>query len=74
MTSGGTTTAINDVYALGHLAYQTDGSGTILATFTFDTNGTPTSVTLGSGSGFPRVMVVETLPSPLRYHVRSIHP
>ena len=36
VTSGSTTTIINDVYAVGHLAEQTDGSGTILATFTYD--------------------------------------
>jgi RHS repeat-associated protein len=58
VTSGSTTTTIKDVYALGHLAYQTDGTGTILATFTYDTNGTPTSVTLGSGSSAPRYYYV----------------
>ena len=44
VTSGSTTTTINDVYAQGHLVEQTDGSGTILASFTYDTNGSLTSV------------------------------
>ena len=43
-----TTTTVNDVYQNGHLAYQTDGSGTLLATFTYDDNGMPTSVQVGS--------------------------
>jgi RHS repeat-associated protein len=42
------------VYALGHLAEQTDGSGTILASFTDDTTGTPTSVVLGDPNSGPR--------------------
>ena len=58
VVSGSTTTIINDVYALGHLADQTDGTGAILATFTYDTGGTPTSVTLGSGTGAPRYYYV----------------
>ena len=33
---------------MGHLAYETDGSGTVLASFTYDAGGTPTSVTVGS--------------------------
>src|SRR5579859_1109391 len=58
VVSGSTTTILNDVYALGHLADQTDGTGAILATFTYATNGEPTSVTLGSGTGAPRYYYV----------------
>jgi RHS repeat-associated protein len=52
--SGGTTTTIKEVYALGHLAEQTNGSGTILASFTYDVTGTPTSVVLGDPASGPR--------------------
>jgi hypothetical protein len=50
MVISGSTTVIKDVYALGHLAYQTDGAGNKLATFTYDANGTPSSVVIGSGT------------------------
>lgn len=43
-----TTTGVKDVYQLGHLAYQTDLSGNLLATFTYDSNEVPTSVVVGS--------------------------
>jgi RHS repeat-associated protein len=48
------TTTLNDIYALGHLVEQTDGSGTILATFTYDVTGTPTNVVLGNPNSGPR--------------------
>ena len=38
VTSGGTTT-VNDLYQLGHLAEQTDGAGTMLARFSYDSRG-----------------------------------
>jgi RHS repeat-associated protein len=47
VTSGGTTT-VNDLYQLGHLAEQTDGTGTMLARFSYDSQGVPTSVQVGS--------------------------
>jgi RHS repeat-associated protein len=56
--TGSTTTTINDVYALGHLAEQTDGSGNILASFTYDINGEPTSVVLGNPASGPRYFYV----------------
>src|SRR5579872_2866868 len=43
-----TTKTVNDIYLLGHLAEQADGSGNILATFTYDDQGVPTSVVVGS--------------------------
>jgi RHS repeat-associated protein len=49
-----TTSVIKDIYALGHLVEQTDGAGTILASFTYDTNGTLTSVVLGNPNSGPR--------------------
>ncbi|MGH2486056.1 MAG: RHS repeat-associated core domain-containing protein, partial [Ktedonobacterales bacterium] len=48
ITSGGTTTAVKDVYQLGHVAYETDNSGTVLASFSYDSQGVPTSVRVGS--------------------------
>ncbi|HEY7779857.1 MAG TPA: RHS repeat-associated core domain-containing protein [Ktedonobacterales bacterium] len=48
VTSGGTTTTVNDLYQLGHLAEQTDGAGTMLASFSYDSQGVPTSVQVGS--------------------------
>jgi hypothetical protein len=53
-TSGGTTTTIKEVYALGHLAEQTDSAGNMLASFTYDVTGTPTSVVLGNPNSGPR--------------------
>jgi RHS repeat-associated protein len=46
--TSGTTTTVNDVYQLGHLAEQTDGAGTMLASFSYDAAGVPTSVQVGS--------------------------
>jgi hypothetical protein len=40
--------SINDVYVLGHLAYETDQSETTLATFTYDTMGMLVSVQVGN--------------------------
>lgn len=48
ITSGGVSHSVNDVYVLGHLAYETDQSGTVLATFTYDSGGVPVSVQVGS--------------------------
>jgi RHS repeat-associated protein len=48
ITSGGVSHSVNDVYVLGHLAYETDGNGTVLATFTYDSIGVPVSVQVGS--------------------------
>lgn len=45
---GGAAAVVNDSYQLGRLAYETDGTGTMLASFTYDGEGTPTSVTVGS--------------------------
>jgi RHS repeat-associated protein len=51
VTSAGpnpTTTTIKDVYASGRVAYQTDGSGTVLARFAYDMQGAPVSVQVGA--------------------------
>jgi RHS repeat-associated protein len=48
ITSGGVSHSVNDVYVLGHLADETDQSGTVLATFTYDSMGVPVSVQVGS--------------------------
>jgi YD repeat-containing protein len=48
ITTGGVSHSVNDVYVLGHLAYETDENGTVLATFTYDTMGVPVSVQVGS--------------------------
>ncbi len=48
ITSGGVSHSVNDVYVLGHLAYETDENGTVLATFTYDSMGVPVSVQVGS--------------------------
>lgn len=45
---GAVSHSVNDVYVLGHLAYQTDQTGTTLATFTYDSSGVPASVQVGS--------------------------
>ncbi len=37
-----------DIYVLGHLAYETDENGTVLATFTYDSMGVPVSVRVGN--------------------------
>jgi RHS repeat-associated protein len=58
VVAGGTTSVVNDVYQLGHLAYQTDATGATLATFTYDASNVPTSVTVGSGSAAPRFYYV----------------
>ena len=36
------------MYQLGLIAYETDSSGTLLATFTYDSAGVPVSVQVGS--------------------------
>jgi RHS repeat-associated protein len=54
VTSGSTTTTIKEVYAEGHLVEQTDSAGNILASFTYDVTGTPTSVVLGDPASGPR--------------------
>ncbi len=51
VTTGGpapTTTVVRDVYQAGRIAYQTDGSGTTLAAFSYDTQGVPASVQVGA--------------------------
>jgi RHS repeat-associated protein len=48
VTSGSTTTAVKDYYQLGHVAYQTDGNGTLLATITYDSQDVPVSVVAGT--------------------------
>ena len=48
ITSGGVSHSVNEVYVLGHLAYETDQNGTTLATFTYDSSGVPVSVQVGS--------------------------
>ncbi len=58
VTSGSTTTTIKDVYALGRVDHQTDDSGTILATFTYDAGGAPASVVVGSPASGPRYYYV----------------
>src|SRR6185437_3303892 len=45
---GATSTTVKDVYQLGLIAYETDGTGTLLATFTDDSEGVPVSVQVGS--------------------------
>jgi RHS repeat-associated protein len=40
--------SVNDVYVLGHLANETDQSGTVLATFTYDSSDIQVSVQAGS--------------------------
>lgn len=43
----------------GHLAYQTNGAGTLLASYTYDSAGTPVSVQVGSDpSSAPRYWYV----------------
>ncbi|HEV2459024.1 MAG TPA: hypothetical protein VGS80_11745, partial [Ktedonobacterales bacterium] len=37
-----------DIYQQGRIAYQTDGNETLLATFTYDPNGVPESVVVGT--------------------------
>jgi hypothetical protein len=46
--SGGTTTTVTDVYQRGRRAARTDGTGTMLASCTLDSDGVPTSVQVGS--------------------------
>lgn len=48
VASGSTTTTVKDVYQLGLIAYETDGAGTLLATFTYDSEGVPVSVQVGA--------------------------
>lgn len=48
VTSGTTATTVKDVYQLGLIAYETDGNGTLLATFTYDSEGVPVSVQVGA--------------------------
>jgi RHS repeat-associated protein len=51
VTTGGVTpsvTQVKDVYQSGRIAYQTDGAGVTLATFSYDSNGVPASVQVGS--------------------------
>ena len=36
---------VNDSYQLVHLAYQTDGAGTLLASYSYDSSGALTSAT-----------------------------
>ncbi len=45
---GGSATTVDDYYQLGQLAYQTDGAGTLLASYTYDQAGAPESVQVGS--------------------------
>ena len=47
-TSGGVSHSVNDVYVLGHLADETDQSGTVLATFTYDSSDVQVSMQVGS--------------------------
>lgn len=51
LTSGGTTpttTVVNDVYEGGLIAYEASANGTLLAAFTYDGDGSPTSVQVGA--------------------------
>jgi YD repeat-containing protein len=48
VVSGSTTTVVNDAYANGKLISESDGSGTLLASFTYDSMGVPVSVQVGS--------------------------
>jgi RHS repeat-associated protein len=51
VASGGpvpTQTMVKDVYQDGRIAYETDGAGTTLATFSYDPSGVPTSVVVGT--------------------------
>ncbi len=45
---GGSATTVDDYYQLGQLAYQTNGAGTLLASYTYDQAGAPESVQVGS--------------------------
>ena len=63
VTSGTTTSVVNDVYQLGHVAYETDGNGTVLASFSYDSQGVPTSVRVGS----------DPATAPLYYYVDNGH-
>lgn len=66
VTTGGstpTTTGVKDVYQVGHLAAQTDLAGNLLATFTYDSDGVPTSVVVGSDPNY----------SPRYYYVYNGH-
>ncbi len=53
-------TTINDVYALGYLAEQTDSSGNILATFIYATSGAPASVVVGNPTSGTRYYYMYT--------------
>ncbi len=46
--SGGSATAVDNYYTNGQLIYQTDGNRNLLATYTYDSNGTPVSVAVGA--------------------------
>ncbi len=47
-SDGRSATVTNDTYDQGLLQYQKNGSGTLLASFTYDGNGVPVSVKVGS--------------------------
>ena len=55
---GGSASVVNDFYQFGHLAYQTNGAGALLATYTCDERGAPVSVQVGSSSTSPRYYYV----------------
>jgi YD repeat-containing protein len=56
-SGGGSATTVKDYYAQGQLTSQTDGNNNLLATYTYDANGAPASVVVGTdptGTNSPR--------------------
>jgi uncharacterized protein RhaS with RHS repeats len=62
-SDGGSATITNDTYQNGLLQYETNGSGTLLATFTYDGKGVPVSVRVGNDPNT----------SPIYYYVYNGH-
>ena len=58
--AGTTTTTVNDVYQNGQLAYQTDGSGTLLATSRTTTTASPRACRWGATRRPPRAITMST--------------
>ena len=57
--ANGAATTISGYYQFGRLAYQTTGSGTLLASYTYDVMGVPVSVQVGTDpSSVPRYYYV----------------
>jgi len=58
LAGGGSASVVNDFYQFGRLAYQTNGAGALLATYTYDERGAPVSAQVGSSSTSPRYYYV----------------